>query len=234
MLTLHTQCIKLYRKIVPARVRDTIGKVRSRKPAWTVAQAPSGRWYFSDYTKPRWDTEYRTDRWRYMSGLEELSRYSVVVGYVRFFKPDAKVLDLGSGEGILQERFGYESYSRYLGVDVSQAAIDAARTREDSRTSFVCADVATFVPDGKFDVVVFNEVLYYLREPLAVMKHYEKFLSPGGIFIVSMFNNEELTHNWTTLECAYDFFDETRASNSKSGCSWSCRVWQSPCPERAG
>jgi 2-polyprenyl-3-methyl-5-hydroxy-6-metoxy-1,4-benzoquinol methylase len=221
---LYVECIKLYRRWVPTRVRDWIGRVRSRRPAWTEARAAAGHWYFHDYSKPRWDLEYRTDKWRYMHGLEELSRYSVVIGYARYFHPEGSLLDLGSGEGILQQRLGRSNYSRYVGVDVSQAAIDVARSREDGRTRFLCSDVATFVPDEQFDVIVFNEVLYYFSDPVLVLRHYEQFLKPDGIFIVSMFADEQTFKNWATLESAYEFLDETRAGNAKSGCSWSCRV----------
>lgn len=223
-MKLYVKCIKLYRRWVPKRLRDWVGRARSRQTSWSEAGATADPWYFQDYSKPRWDSEYRTDQWRYMHGLEELSRYSVVIGYARFFHPKGSVLDLGSGEGILQQRLGTSSYSRYVGVDVSQAAIDIARSREDACTTFVCSDVATFVPDALFDVIVFNEVLYYFSDPLPLLRHYERFLRPDGIFIVSMFAGEQTYKNWATLERAYDFFDETRAGNAKSGCSWSCRV----------
>ena len=226
MPKLYAECIKLYRSVVPASVRHLIGKALPGRTGWTQAESATGKWHVFEYEKPRWDTEYLSDKWTYLRGIQELSRYSVVVGYARFLHPEGSVLDLGCGEGILQERLGSTNYRRYLGVDVSQAAIELARSRQNENTGFVCADVATFVPDAPFDVIVFNEVLYYLDDPVGVMRHYERHLKPGGIFILSMFVNEQTTQNWSTLAAAYPFLDETRAGNAKSGFSWFCGVWQ--------
>lgn len=225
---LYVNAVKLYRRWVPTRLRNLVGALRGHSSSWSETHAEGGVWRFQDYTRKRWESEYRTEKWTYMRGLDELSRYSVVIGYARFLHPAGSILDLGCGEGILQQHLGRESYSRYVGVDVSRAAIDEARQRQDDRTQFVCSDVATFVPKTTFDVIVFNEVLYYLRDPIEVMRRYEAYLRPGGVFIVSMFANDATEQNWETLSRAYDFLDETRTGNTKSGLAWSCRVVQPP------
>ena len=201
-----------------------VRRLRGRRSDWTSTHGSIGNWSFHDYRPPKWEAEYGSGRWAYMHELAELSRYSVIVGYARFLRPGGSILDLGCGEGILQQRLGVESYSAYLGVDISQTAIERARARSDASTSFACADVATFTPGCRFDVIVFNEVLYYLRDPVPVMQHYQRFLEPNGIFIVSMFADEHTRANWATLERAYDFIDETSAGNARSGFAWSCRV----------
>ena len=222
---LYELCINVYRKIMPAGVRHLIGMVRSSPKIWTEAEAIGVKWYYQHYSIPRWQKEYASGRWEYMWGLDELVRYSNIMAYVRYLKPRGSILDLGSGEGILQERLGAESYSRYIGVDISQSAIKKAQVRQDGKTTFICADLVTFVPDCSFDVIVFNEILYYLDDPLSIMKYYARFLEPNGIFIVSMYITEDTIHNWRTLKSAYDFFDEIRSTNKKSGYSWSCAVW---------
>lgn len=219
-----TSAIGLYRRLTPRVVRKMVRRLRRPRSEWTSTRAELGQWSFHDYRRPRWEAEYGSGRWAYMQGLAELSRYSVVVGYARFLRPHGSILDLGCGEGILQQRLGAESYSHYLGVDISHTAIERARARADDRTTFTCADVASFAPERRFDIIVFNEVLYYLSDPVRVMRHYERFLEPNGIFILSMFADEHTRANWTTLERAYDFLDETRAGNARSGFAWSCRV----------
>ncbi|HEX8508971.1 MAG TPA: methyltransferase domain-containing protein, partial [Propionibacteriaceae bacterium] len=87
-------------------------------------------------------------------------------------------------QGILQEGLRYR---RYLGVDRYAPALRRARAAPDARTAFVCADVATFVPDEPPDAAVFNEVLYYLPHPVAVVERYADLLAPSGVLVVSCY-----------------------------------------------
>lgn len=214
-------CLRLYRASIPRRVRDVVGRLIGGKSAWATAD---GQWHFHDYSARRWDDEYRTEKWRYMHGLTELARYSVVVGYVQHLAARGEVLDLGCGEGILQQRLGQASYARYVGVDISGAAIEAASLRANPQTSFVCADVARYHPSGSFDVIVLNEVLYYISDPLGLLRHYEQFLKPNGMFVISMFATEQTNTNWRVLEREYRFLDQTSTRNAHSGYAWDCRV----------
>jgi len=225
MKRLSQFCISALRKMIPAGIRRLIRGSRSRSAIWTEAKAITYKWYYQRYHKSRWEEEYQANRWEYMKDLKELGRYSIIAGYIRYLKPAGSILDLGCGEGILLEHLRPESYSGYVGVDMSQEAIQKAQDRHDGKTTFISANITTFVPDRKYDAIVFNEVLYYLDDPLLVMKRYENFLKPNGVFIVGMYATDETMENWRALEIQYDFLDETRSYNKKSGHSWSCRVW---------
>jgi len=131
-----------------------------------------------------WEAEYAAQQWDYLHHIDELPRYSIIVGYCRQFKSHGAVLDVGCGQGLLAPLIR-ESCSRYLGVDLSSEAVRRAVVSEDAKIQFRQGDASTFVPDGKFDVIVFNEMLYYLEEPLATVRRYSRFLSEGGIFITS-------------------------------------------------
>jgi 2-polyprenyl-3-methyl-5-hydroxy-6-metoxy-1,4-benzoquinol methylase len=220
-MDLELACAKLYRASVPRVVRDAIGRLRTTGTAWSEAVE---HWHFQAYSPRRWEREYRTDKWRYMQGLPELARYSVVVGYVQHLAPQGAVLDLGCGEGILQQRLGRSNYARYVGVDISRIAIAAASARADQKTQFLCADASRYEPGGRFDVIVLNEVLYYFSDPLSVLQHYERFLAPAGAFVISMFATDETSANWRVLERRYQFIDQTKACNAGSGFAWDCRV----------
>lgn len=219
-MDLKLACRRLYRATVPRVLRAALGRVLAAR-AWTRADE---RWRFQDYSAARWEREYRADKWQYMHALPELARYSVVVGYVQHLVGRGALLDLGCGQGILQARLGAAGYTRYVGVDISSEAIDAAKLRADERTQLVCADIACYEPQGLFEVIVLNEVLYYLRDPVGVLRHYERFLAPAGAFVISMFVTDETRANWRVLEACYDFVDQTVACNGTSGCAWDCRV----------
>jgi 2-polyprenyl-3-methyl-5-hydroxy-6-metoxy-1,4-benzoquinol methylase len=172
-----------------------------------------------------WETEYSNGKWAFMRDLPEVSRYSVIIGYITYFAHRGAVLDVGSGDGILRERL-VQPLRRYVGVDISSEAIRHARRLEDAQTMFVCADVTQYDPDDTFDVIVFNEVLYYLNDPLSLLRRYERYVQPGGVFVISMHVNPKTTNNWQRLEAAYSFLDETSTTNTRSGHTWVCRVCQ--------
>jgi 2-polyprenyl-3-methyl-5-hydroxy-6-metoxy-1,4-benzoquinol methylase len=138
-------------------------------------------------SRETWESEYGTERWSYLDHMEELGRYSIVVGYIQFLKPKGSILDAGCGEGILLERLSGIPYGRYVGIDIAQTAIDKAAKRVNGQSVFAQADVQTFVPSESFDAIVFNEVLYYVEQPLEVVRRYEAWLKPGGVFVASLY-----------------------------------------------
>ena len=176
--------------------------------------------------REKMDSDYAHGKWDYLRGIAELGRFSVLVGYCRFLKPGGRILEIGCGEGILQERL--DRYSRYVGVDVSAEAIQ--RARSDEKTAFVCADAAVWKPGETFDLIVFNECLEYFDDPLAVVRHYEPSLAPDGAFLISMFAGIETARTrriWKWLESAYEVEDATRVTN-RNGLTWVLKVLR-PC-----
>ena len=63
------------------------------------------------------------------AGLDELARYSVIAGYLHHLRAGGSVLDVGSGEGLLADHLRPLGYSRYHGIDLSEAAIAQAAGR---------------------------------------------------------------------------------------------------------
>ncbi|MEA2562768.1 MAG: hypothetical protein QOH06_4272 [Acidobacteriota bacterium] len=178
--------------------------------------------------REKMDSDYARGKWDYLRGIEELGRFSVLVGYCHFLKPGGRILEIGCGEGILQERLDPARYSRFVGVDVSAEAIQ--RAKSDDKTSFVCADATTWEPGEMFDLIVFNECLEYFDDPLAAVRHYEPSLAPGGAFLVSMFAGIETARTlriWKWLESVYAVEDTTRVTN-KAGYTWVLKVLR-PC-----
>jgi SAM-dependent methyltransferase len=72
-----------------------------------------------------------------------------------------------------------------VGLDLADAAIRRAAERISARTSR--APMAERESDERFDVIVFNECLYYFDDPVALVRKYERFLRDDGVFIVSMY-----------------------------------------------
>jgi SAM-dependent methyltransferase len=112
------------------------------------------------------------DGWAYLGQQQELARYWTVIGYMHSLGGGREYLDVRCGEGLLFERFKPLDYRRFVVVDISEVAIEKLRRHNDHRTNFLSADGEVYVPSGNFDVIVFNESLYYLREPVRSLERY--------------------------------------------------------------
>ncbi len=173
------------------------------------------------------DSEYSRGKWDYLRDLDELSRFSVIVGYCHHLKPAGTILEIGCGEGILQERLCPSGYARYVGVDVSEEAIRRAAHKQNEKTCFVREDASIYSSEERFDLIVFNECLEYFDDPLGAVRRYERFLEQDGFYIVSMFAGIDTLRTrriWKALESAYTPAAETRVS-TKPGYSWIIKVF---------
>jgi 2-polyprenyl-3-methyl-5-hydroxy-6-metoxy-1,4-benzoquinol methylase len=142
---------------------------------------------FGDVPRSRssWEAEYREGAWNYLANFEEFDRYFVIAGQIALLKPGAAVLDVGCGEGLLLSWMKF-NFRRYVGVDLAEAAIARSQRWQNSRCSFVQADAQAFSPAEHFDVIVFNEVLYYFDDPMETLARYDRWLAPGGLLIASL------------------------------------------------
>lgn len=168
--------------------------------------------------RDRWNHQYAHGKWAGLGALDELSRFSVIVGYAQHLKPGGTILELGAGEGVLQQRFNRDLYTQYVATDVSDVAIAQAKRFEDNKTRFAVADMNAYVPDQAFDVIIINEAIYYGGTVQRILDRYAAYLKPDGIFIVSINYDNGRNDTWhRQLEsCSYAKLDRTVISTSKN------------------
>ena len=126
--------------------------------------------------------------------------------------PISKILDVGCGPGTLSDYLRGHQRRVYEGIDLSSQAIETARKlRADSSVvglihtgvrpmhadQFQQADCTEWTPPmdkhGKprrYGTIVFNEMLYYVDHK-KVLERYQKFLTPEGIIVISVWFNKE-------------------------------------------
>lgn len=144
------------------------------------------RYRTQPWTPEEWRHGYESGHLDYFGGLDELPRYSLIIGYLAFLGGEPEVLDVGCGQGLLRARIGTMPVSRYVGVDPTPAAVERARELSDARTSFVVGDVSDPALElGSFDVVVCNEVLSVAADPVALLDRVVSLLRPGGHLLTS-------------------------------------------------
>jgi len=111
-----------------------------------------------------------------------------------------RLLDIGCGNGALlaaAEKLGYEVW----GLDLDEKSIAAAKN------VFGLKDVFALTLDefaakiggqaGRFDVVMFVEVLEHQDDPLGFVRQAKNLLAPGGVIVGSVPNRERL---WAEAE----------------------------------
>lgn len=175
-------------------------------------------------TRDQWDRQYALGEWRCLSDLREQAHHSVLAGYLLRLKPDASVLDVGCGDGRLARSLHLSKCRRYVGIDLSTVAIQSAQCAAlGENLDFVATDAASYTPLERFDAIVWNESLYYFDAPLSVLRHYEKFLEPRGLFMTSMFKTSESDAILRSVRAHYDLVDETIVTNRRH--TWTVSVF---------
>lgn len=93
--------------------------------------------------------------------------------------PDAAVLDLGAGAGIVREMDFRGRAVRICGVDLDPRVEENPMLDEGK-----VADAGHIpYPAGTFDLVFADNVLEHLPDPSSVFSEVERVLKPGGVFL---------------------------------------------------
>ena len=148
--------------------------------AWEI-----NRWGDSPKDAARWTRQFASGEWDHLRrDPDEFSRYSTIVGYMSQHA-GGDFLDVGCGAGELFRRFAAYPHRRYVGIDISAVATSKC----PPAATFIAADADIYEPEGHFDVIVFNDTLYYLKDPLASLHRYARHLKDDGIMIVSNYTD---------------------------------------------
>ena len=152
------------------------------------------KWGPTSTRRNLWNTEFANGRWDYIDSTPEDCVYLFLRKYLR----GGSLLDLGCGSGNTGTELETNSYSNYIGVDISDVAIEkakerSARARRARRNRYFQADIVKYVPAVNHDVILFRESLFYV--PLArtrtMLYRYRKYLKPDGVIIVRMCDRDK-------------------------------------------
>jgi len=177
----------------------------------------------SPLTRHEWDRQYDSGSCKRLEAIDELAHYSVIVGYAASVGPRT-LLDVGCGQGVLTGQLKALPYQRYLGIDISQHAINEALQRfGDERTFFSAADARHFQSEEAFDLIIFNECLYYLGTPREVIRHYSELLAPGGRMVVSMWAAPQNRAVWSEIDPVIAVEDAVTIRNQRTGIEWAVK-----------
>ena len=140
--------------------------------------------------KQRWNKQYKKGRWDNLKSDRERIRYESIVNYTdKHSNKNPGIMALGCGEGILLEHIQSIDYNRFTGMDFSKVSINKAKQLQQNKSEFICADIHSFEPKENYDVIVFNEIFYYIHETEKsnVLERMLSHLNDNGILIISIF-----------------------------------------------
>jgi 2-polyprenyl-3-methyl-5-hydroxy-6-metoxy-1,4-benzoquinol methylase len=169
----------------------------------------------------RWNTQYATGMWDGLRRLDEMAHHAVLAGYSTRLKPTGALLDVGCGDGLFHEHLNGQ-YGSYVGIDFEEP-VRRASAKADARTRFIAVDMHEFTTGDRFDAIVFNESLYYHRDPMACLRRYEAMLTGDGVFLISMHRTQKSDAIWEQCDARYAVMDAVTITNAK-GVTWSTKV----------
>lgn len=165
-----------------------------------------------------WDTEFANGRWDCLDSTANDCVYSRLERWVK----GGSILDLGCGSGSTANELNDNSFGEYIGVDISEVAVEKARKRSEengrgSKCHFVQGDVISFVPAQKADVILFRDSIYYINrnQVKAVLMRYAQWLTKEGVFIVRIWNGRgKLREFANVIQNNFDIVEEYRHEES--------------------
>lgn len=169
--------------------------------------------------KELWDDQFRSGSWNSLDVAGEVAHYAILAAYVPYLHANPDILDVGCGQGELLKHLKLRGFKSYTGIDLSSEAVaQAAALHSSEKTHFVSANLDSWTTEQTFDIIIFNESLYYSREPAATLERYATYLrapAEGGL-LVSMceYGNHEII--WRQIEKNHNPVFSSRVENENA------------------
>lgn len=168
-----------------------------------------------------WDREFTSGKWAFIN--DTTGDWSYV--YLEKYCHNGSILDLGCGPGNTANELAANAYREYLGVDISEVALNKARkrtqqNRRSDKNHFISGDMLTFVPTQRFDVILLRESAYHVAmgQLRDMLSRYAQYLKEDGVFVVTMVTNGRYTSRARirTIESEFDVVEKAERQQDGS------------------
>lgn len=100
-------------------------------------------------------------------------------------KDNSKILDIGTGTGILISYLLEKLPSKLVGVDISEKMIEVAKEKyKDKNVQFVVSDIINFNED-KYDYIFIYSAYPHFKDKEKLFEHLSKLLNSDGKIVIA-------------------------------------------------
>ena len=144
-------------------------------------------------SKAHWETVYTTKRENEVSWFQENPAPSLELIDLARPTPGSAIVDIGGGASRLVDSLLARGFNSVTVLDISEAALDAAKARLAERASqahWIVADVTKWYPTQAFDVWHDRAAFHFLIDPAdrsAYVTRMKQAIKPGGHAIIGTF-----------------------------------------------
>ena len=175
--------------------------MRLKKKLSNVIRGIKQSWGTAEIKRRLWNKEFEEGYWDFIDHTQRDVVYDFISKYCR----NGRILDLGCGSGNTGCELDVEVYCTYVGVDVSDVALEKAITRSKhagrlSKNRYIRGDIVTYVPEEEFEVMLFRESIYYVPHSKIVplLIRYAEWLAPEGVIIVRC-HDQRVAWSWLDI-----------------------------------
>lgn len=106
-----------------------------------------------------------------------------------YLKDCYKILDIGCGVGTMDFYLAAKGKG-VTGIEISEKAVEIAKENAkifklDKKVNFIAAEFPNKIPDSKYDLVIFSEVIEHLEDDGKALRDIRKVLKPDGILVIT-------------------------------------------------
>lgn len=146
--------------------------------------------------KAHWENIYQSKSLQEVSWYQPVPETSLQFFAENNIPKNAAIIDIGGGDSFLADNLLDLGYIDITVLDISENALNRAKTRLGERASMVkwiVTDVAAFVPDRQYDVWHDRAAFHFLRDSDEI--HYyvnmlKKYVSNGGFVFIGTFSEQ--------------------------------------------
>ncbi len=143
--------------------------------------------------KAHWDTVYTTKGENEVSWFQDNPAPSLELIDLARPTPESAIVDIGGGASRLVDSLVARGFNRVTVLDISEAALEAAKARLGERASLVqwiVADVTKWYPTQTFEVWHDRAAFHFLTDPVdrsAYVTRMKQAIKLGGYVIIGTF-----------------------------------------------
>jgi SAM-dependent methyltransferase len=147
----------------------------------------------SESRQAHWDRAYATKGEVGVSWFEEVPEHSLELIHQAGAGPKSSIIDIGGGAARLVDLLLRERVGNVTVLDISQAALNAARARLGQAADdvgWIAADVTEWRPERRYDIWHDRATFHFLTEESARQAYVENLraaLKPDGHAIIATF-----------------------------------------------